>query len=229
MASVRISSELRNKIISNVMSNHVKSDPIPIDSPALANDAVAAIKGSVLYKKLLEIKNDPVLLRFVQGQSSDSTSIVPPIRLIMNSVPVAAVRMIYGTNSIDIRLPSPVAFLCTHTKSSIFPYRVEDTDAAMAPQLLVDINAAKSKVELWQDRKNAVEKQVKDLLEQCVTIRQLLLAWPAAEAMLPQDVVEKMHTKKTHTFNAEAARQRANFDPQTANTSLLVGSLLKDD
>ena len=83
------------------------------------------------------------------------------------------------------------------------------------------------KIQAREDR-TTFRKGVRDLLDQCNTVKQLLTAWPAAEKLLPTSVIQKMHEKVERKFDAEAAKARANFDPTQANTTMLTAALLGD-
>ena len=104
----------------------------------------------------------------------------------------------------------------------------EDFGEPHAARLRELITTHKEGLAKAHEKRRNFFKGVRDLLSQCNTVKQLLTAWPAAEKLLPTDVIHKMHQKVERKFDADAAKARANFDPTEANTTMLTAALLGD-
>ena len=80
----------------------------------------------------------------------------------------------------------------------------------------------------WYEKYAHFTKSIDSVLDQCNTVKQLLEVWPGAEALLPNDVIQKLHTKVTRKVDAEKVRDLSQFDADAANQVLLTSSLLGD-
>ena len=70
------------------------------------------------------------------------------------------------------------------------------------------------------------EGSIRDLLNNCTTLKQLLQIWPAAESLVPSDKIQKMHVKVTRAQRAAAIKEEVCFDPTIANQAVLTAKML---
>jgi len=86
-------------------------------------------------------------------------------------------------------------------------------------------SALKEKQE-HKDKFLVYRTQIQQLLENCNTLKQLLETWPAAESLVDQDHIEKMHTKVTRASAAKQRRESVSFDADAANQAVLTAKLV---
>ncbi len=67
---------------------------------------------------------------------------------------------------------------------------------------------------------------IEDLLDNCNTLKQLLEVWPAAENLVPQELLSKMHEKVTRQQKARTIREKIEFDADAANQIVLTAKLM---
>lgn len=69
---------------------------------------------------------------------------------------------------------------------------------------------------------------VKDALENCNTLGQLIKLWPAAEKLASSEDISQLHKKETRTQTANRVREEIDLDVSTLNSTVLTASLLGD-
>ena len=69
---------------------------------------------------------------------------------------------------------------------------------------------------------------VKDALENCNTLGQLIKLWPAASKLASADDISQLHKKETRTQQANRVREEIDLDVSTLNSTVLTASLLGD-
>ena len=70
------------------------------------------------------------------------------------------------------------------------------------------------------------ESSICDLVNNVTTLKQLLEIWPAAESLIPNDKIQKMHVKVTRAQRAAAIKEEVCFDPTVANQAVLTAKML---
>ena len=70
------------------------------------------------------------------------------------------------------------------------------------------------------------ENSIRDLVNNVTTLKQLLEIWPAAESLVPNDKIQKMHVKVTRAQRAAAIKEEVCFDPTVANQAVLTAKML---
>jgi len=78
----------------------------------------------------------------------------------------------------------------------------------------------------WKTASRNYNSSIRELLESCTTLKQLLEIWPAAESLVPNDRLQKMHTKITRVERAKQIKEEVNFDPTIANQTVLTAKLM---
>ena len=75
-------------------------------------------------------------------------------------------------------------------------------------------------------KRREFDNKIESLLNNCNTVKQAIEAWPGIEKLLPDNVIQKMHTKQTRKERAAAVRQEVDFDATEANQAILTSNLL---
>lgn len=230
MATVRMSMRLRDQIVNLAMSDYDKTvassdkERIKIDEIIGGNWMDCALMRDL--KKL-----QTALDTASAGMTTQAHEHVKYLRTKSDYI-----------NSINVTVPnSRVSYLfslenrvqLSGLSTAFVPFntlklKTTDFGKVYADQLeALFISHENKKAQAREDRQT-FHRGVRDLLNQCNTVKQLLTAWPAAEKILPTGVIQKMHEKVERKFDAEAAKVRANFDPTQANTTMLTAALLGD-
>jgi hypothetical protein len=77
-----------------------------------------------------------------------------------------------------------------------------------------------------REAKDQYEKQIKDLVRKCTTLKQLLQIWPGAESLVPNNKLQELHRKVTRAQRAQTIKEEISFDPTVANQAVLTAKLL---
>jgi len=78
----------------------------------------------------------------------------------------------------------------------------------------------------WSDARYNYKQSIRNLLDKCSTLKQLLEIWPAAESLVESDKLAQMHVKVTRKQRAQQVREEIDFDPTLANQTVLTAKLL---
>jgi len=69
---------------------------------------------------------------------------------------------------------------------------------------------------------------VRDALDNCNTLGQLIKLWPAASKLASAEDISQLHKKETRTQTANRVREEIDLDVSTLNSTVLTASLLGD-
>ena len=239
MATVRMSRRLRDQILSAAMFDYQKtvssSDEIRVELDQIISanwhDSKPMQDAAALEKILTNAA--PSLGQHARDyidRMTTSDAIVDDIKVQIDVKDSYSTR----TKTLEYKYRFPDRL---HLKNiAIQTGTVSWRSVVLTPEAFGDkAERLKELIKLREDRRQQQDKDesnfrrsVRDLLEQCNTVKQLLTAWPAASKLLPDAVIQKMHEKVERKFDAEAAKARANFDPTEANTTMLTAALLGD-
>lgn len=240
MATVRMSARLRGEILDNAMADYEKTvnntdkELIELDAIIGGNwrDCKVMQDARALEAAIVNLKSTnpaPQTLSFVDKTVEESSAVNEiQVKIDVPNTPPGRFSTITHTYALKERI---------WLKGAITLMRVIEWRALkLTPQSFGDkaarieelILTRATRQDQEREKKSNFRKGVRDLLEQCNTVKQLLTAWPAASKLLPPATVQKMHEKVERRFDADAAKARANFDPSQANTTILTAALLGD-
>ena len=80
--------------------------------------------------------------------------------------------------------------------------------------------------EEFYTNQKSYETQIKEVLKQCTTVKQLLEVWPASESLIPPEKLQQMSVKITRKQRAENIKEEIQFDASKLNKHLLANKLL---
>lgn len=103
---------------------------------------------------------------------------------------------------------------------------IDDLNQEDRTEILEYVNAAHESIHDRESAKDTYDAQIASLLNNCNTLKQLLEAWPAAENLVDQDAISKMHEKVTRVTAARERRESVNFDADAANQMVLTAKLV---
>jgi len=238
MASVRLSRELSGKIARSAMDAFDRANPEITPSADFTTKLIAAIQNmpsQIMARKVHE------MTKGVFEQSGKLIQMVPEYQEINNidlySVPrnadekeVANSGRYGGTPHFNETIGLPTPIMCFRNKNSYNSGSV----VMHCEQFTFDVQEGIKDlfVTYISDRKALSEKRYKyrstihEVLGACNTLKQLLETWPAAESLVPQELIAKMHKKETRIQAARERRESIEFDATLANQVVLTSKLM---
>lgn len=240
MATVRMSARLRGEILDNAMSDYEKTvnnadkERIELDTIIGGNwrDCKVMQDGRALEAAIVNLisTNPSPQMRSFIDKTVEQTCTISEVSVRVNIPQSQPGR--YSTITHKYTLKEREALRGAVCSMGVTDWKTLNLsplsfgDKAERIEELILARANRQDEE--REKKSNFRKGVRDLLEQCNTVKQLLTAWPAASKLLPPATVQKMHEKVERRFDADAAKARANFDPSQANTTILTAALLGD-
>lgn len=129
--------------------------------------------------------------------------------------------------STEISLKSPLALYFPNEEDSRprltvswEEINVKERDNVMRA-VFNSVKAKEDHLEGFQNYRN----QIRDLVEECNTVKQMLDAWPAGENLLPSEVIAKLHQKADKVNRVNRVKEKINFDTTAANQVILTAKL----
>lgn len=240
MATVRMSARLRGRILENAMADYEKTvsntdkELIELDAIIGGNwrDCKVMQDARAIEAALVNLKStnsSPQMAAFIDKTIEEQTSLSEvSVKVEVPNTSPGRFNTITHKYVLKDREGLTGAICSMGVISwrclTLTPGSFGDKAARIEQLILARANRQDEE----REKKSNFRKGVRDLLDQCNTVKQLLTAWPAASKLLPPETVQKMHEKVERKFDADAAKARANFDPTQANTTILTAALLGD-
>jgi hypothetical protein len=238
MASVRMTNELRHDIRRRAEEAYDLANPPPKPN----NEYVAAVRAAVTnspeqtylrdIKKLGEEREVNASTRYGQNilphtPRESVTGIDLRIKTLAGVVDHSPNR---DFKSCNVKFDTPLTnYLVVDGDRHrwgdptvwINDLRVEDKT-----QLIEYFDAHQKADEDYTVARRNYESSIHDLVNNVTTLKQLLEIWPAAESLIPNDKIQKMHAKVTRAQRAAAIKEEVCFDPTIANQAVLTAKML---
>ena len=93
-------------------------------------------------------------------------------------------------------------------------------------QVLETVNKLRTAKTELRDKRRQYEQQIRSLLNECTTLKQLLDIWSAAESLVPSEYIQRMRIKVTRAARAKEIKQNVSFDATLANQTILTAKVL---
>ena len=232
MASVRMTQELRMQIRRNAENAYDLSNPEPKPN----NEYVDTVRKAVLNSPEQKFLKD----MFTQGQAKGlhqraGKTILPfknrdaitDIDLRLKDSNVETSRN-YDEQEIQfaVQLPEWWVVEDQYNRWGNPSVYIQDLDAENMHEVTEQFLNFQAIHETARKARQAYNNSITDLLEKVTTLKQLLEIWPAAESLVPDEKLQKMHVKVTRKQKAEAIKEEIAFDPTLANQTVLTAKLL---
>lgn len=232
MATVRMTQQMSSDIEKKAMEAWDNTNPSPTENPELASKVRAAVNRMPLIAKLIDIGNDPVIQENLKYKTRLTSTVRPfDIRCDVTQIRMEDIPCTYDPEKdsfdLSIALDTPLSVPAVEhwmTFDVCFNQLAEQD----RNEIMVHANSAYEKSAAHSSARYDFRESILQVIRSCNTVKQLLDVWPAAEKLLSADTIQKLHTKVTRKIDAEAVRERANFDPNTANQVILTSALLGD-
>ena len=239
MASVRMTMDLRSTLKREAVSAWDKvNQPIKptsdeqefVHQAFLDSNYVAAVNASLpSAEHLITHSVDSTTYRRIKEHVKDANHKLSEMRYVCGTPSHAdnGERQRYGHDSeyYTFKFDTPRLFPCMGDSWSqaIYTSDLPSDKVEKANGMIHKYHTAR---EQHYTKRKEFEAKIKNLLEQCNTVKQAIEAWPGIEKLLPDEVIQKMHVKQTRKQRAAAVRQDVDFDATEANQAILTSNLL---
>jgi len=232
MATVRMTAQMSNDIEKKAMDAWDKINPSPTQNPELASKIRVAINRVPLIAKLIDFGNDPIVQENLKYKTRLTSTVRPfDTRSEVTHVLMEDIPCTYDPNqkqfSLTVTLDTPISVPAVE-RWMTFDLSFHQLTEQDRNEIMVHANNAYEKKAAHSTTRYDFRESILQIIKSCNTVKQLLDVWPAAEKLLSPETIQKLHTKVTRKINAEAVRERANFDPNAANQIILTSALLGD-
>ena len=131
----------------------------------------------------------------------------------------------YSAQHIELKTPLTLMFPAEETTSDEIWVSYNEISTEHREEIFrAVVQGGIDKVEKNEECKTYV-RSIKDLVEECNTVKQLLDAWPAAENLLPDGIITRLHEKSDKRARTTRIREKVNFDATAANQVVLTAKL----
>lgn len=225
MASVRMTNDLRDTIFNNANEAFSTARPEPKPSTWLTDRVKDAVLSSRPYQALKDAFDRQATLteyKSFGGISKvinryDCTNMVlssrsafqkggPTVNLLFEFVPGIA---IYRANNWG-------------NPEFIF----EEFGTQVQSELALKCQEAVADLQAYHRDRNDYQNKIRNLLRQCTTVKQMLLAWPAGESFVPHEYKTRMYEKVTRIERAQRIKEEVQFDDSLVNEVVLTAKLV---
>lgn len=227
MASVRLTRDLRQQISQKAMNAFQISNPEPMPSTEFVQylvEAIPRMPSQIGLRKMHDIYESEV--KDSSSFDSKNAAIISKTveRLTIEWVDDAFDRRKYV--AFDPSIPINVYRTDSHSYYMSFKATIEDfatQDKTKVQEYATDLAERRKKnTEAESDYRH----KVSDLLDRCNTLKQLLEVWPAAENLIPQGYIVKMHEKVTRRQRAQQVKEDIDFNADEINQVVLTAKLM---
>ena len=247
MASIRMSNELREKMYSEARSNFTITNKTPVFDTETTVMVEDVIRNSKLQTNLKEIydktetsglstadsfglegrKSNKIITRkeydniWLQGEVMEVNENDPTNSLTGKTI----------THKVEINLPLKRSFYVCET-GSYYDSTTQLCNLKDMEQEEVDIiqpylQKHYLRLTAYETKRKEYERQIKELLWKASTLKRVLDVWPAAEQLVPHEIIQRMHEKVTRATTAKKLQEDISFDTQLVNNVALKAKLQK--
>ena len=233
MATVRISQRLYDEIEKSFRAKYEAGNPKPSKSPELLSairEGLLTMPAVLAFDTMLE---SPAIQQEMNNKSELASALNRADKSDTTEVRINKItkhQRYHVTNSdeeIIVDLPTPVK-LPYASSYGYYDVDINSFDISIREEIHTKVAAAIDADNEWDDKFSDAIKQVRSILDQCNTVKQLLKVWPGAEKLLSSEVVQKLHTKVKRNVDVEKVLDTSGFDEQQANQVILTANLLGD-
>lgn len=224
-----MSGQLRTDILSEIDSKFKIADPKPTAKSGLAQVVLDALREHPAYKAATTFLQDPAIIAmYNSNRASTLKTYIDSFRRteVVRKIHISGFRYDGAPRAFETELPIPASMHFGAVYHGSMEVHLDD----FAPTERNNLEAAmiQSTKDLldWESRYASYTKAARQLLENCNTVGQFLDAWPGAESLLKQEIIQKLNDKSKSTRDLDAAAARAAFDAEAASPTLLVANIV---
>jgi len=223
MASVRMTNDLRDTIFNKAMEAFNTARPIPQPNTWLTDRVRDAVLSSTPYKDLKEA--------FDRQHTSDFKSFGGPVKAISRE---DCTRLVLqsrtgfhkgSSESLTFNFVPGFALYRQNTWGAP-ELMFEELGAQTQSELLVPCQEIAEEIRTYHANRQDYQTKIRELLRQCTTVKQMLLAWPAGESFVPHESKTRMYEKVTRIQRAQQIKEEVQFDDSFVNEVVLTAKLV---
>lgn len=239
MASVRMTRQLGDDIYRAARDAYDTANPQPKPS----NEFVEAVRNAIanspaqrfLAKVSEDAKDQELTSEYLYGTNcspkrDDVANIRVKLKSLANVLAGTSIRNADNDPDCNITLATPMHYYklrdegyYSWSDATVYINDFRDEDKS---DLIDMFTKFKDSEKTHAEAKDQYEKQIKDLVRKCTTLKQLLQIWPGAESLVPQSKLQELHRKVTRAQRAQTIKEEISFDPTVANQAVLTAKLL---
>lgn len=224
MASVRMTNDLRSNIVNRALQAFDTARPRPKPSTWLTDRMRDAIINSEPYKFLQRAWE-------TKGQHNFSSFGGPPQGVNREEVSNINVHAHSGfdksgTNSNLSFEFVPMLYVYRERGWGYPEVKFEELPANFISDLSGPCQELQVQIKEYDYNRSSYHQKINDLINSCGTVKQLLLAWPAAESFVPNEKISRMYTKVNRKARVEEIKQQVKFDDSFVNEIVLTAKLV---
>jgi len=222
MASVRITHSIREEISSEAERAYKLAHPDPKASTELVSLVKQAIQNSPQQKFLHHCLEKSVEMGIDKQKGGE---LLTPKKFDNTSI---RLQRTVENGTCDITFNTPIEYLAKENTTwyGSTDIYIDNLAPQDQPEILDLFLKLKEDQREHQSNSYNYRHSIRDLLNKCTTLKQLFEIWPAAESLVNQKYIQKMHTKVTRIKRAEQIKEEINFDPTVANQTVLTAKML---
>lgn len=227
MASVRLTGQLRDQIHRKAMHAFGIANPEPMPSTefvTLLTQAIPRMPCQIGLRKMKKIYEDEI-----HGAKSFGCASSKILNKTIDTVSIEWSDDAFSRSKtilFEPKIPISVLRIDTNSYYTSFTSYIEDyaqEDRTQLQEYATDLFNRRNEN---KEAENQYRHKVRDLLNRCNTLKQLLEVWPAAENLVPPEYVSKMHEKITRKQRAQSVKEEIDFNPDDVNHVVLTAKLL---
>lgn len=234
MGTVRLTDQRKSEYKSRAEGMFEKSNPRPDFTPEETISIMQAMANHPFQVACRTFVTEQNALYNVDDSDDDSTL---PFNFSMEKTKIDTItcRQVTGEERVTCHLPTPLVMFgetgWRYSSNKDAMDFIPDKFLTNPKDVLIMQAAIRRVMHERQTQLNTYStfmSGVKDALENCNTLGQLIKLWPAAEKLASSEDISQLHKKETRTQTANRVREEIDLDVSTLNSTVLTASLLGD-
>lgn len=229
MASVRMSDRLREELKAKIENKFMTADPKPTMDSSLSQVILDAMLEHPAYKAASTFLQDPAIKAMCNSKHASTLSTyLAAFRQtkVVKRIDVKGFMFNNTEQEFKVQLKVPATMHFANSYGEYMEVHLQDFAPAERAVLEADMTTKAQELLDWIKRHDEFMLSAQNLLANCNTVRQFLDAWPGAETLLKQDIVQKLNEKGKSTRDLAAAEARAQFNAAAASPTLLAAEII---
>lgn len=230
MVSVRLSSDIIRDMKDAALEKFLLSDPKPTNKVELTDKILEGIRELPAYKAAVEFTHNPAITAF---KGNNYASSIHSYINEFTKTGLVKTLQIHGlkdpagkdfTFTSDLKVPATMHFADAYRNS--LTLHISQFNEPYKQEIIDGVATGMAEIHAWEERKKEYQTKTGELFDACKSTKQLLDAWPAAEAFLPKQIVDKMQTKQVNAADLEAKAKREAFSSEGLDKHILVANII---
>jgi hypothetical protein len=227
MASVRMTRDLRQRILQNAFEAFDNARPQPFPNTEITNLLRDAILRSPPYMFLHNLHNKPPGATFASFGGPPKTATNRDEVTNINFSTQTGFRGLSPTrhsNIIFTFVPSIVIYRTERwgTPEVRFEELTPEDQTTIGPKCAELVK----EIQEYMTERETYRTKLSGLLERCTSVKQLLLAWPGGESFIPDAAKQRMYVTVTRKEVVNKIKEDIKFDDSFVNQVVLTSKIV---